>query len=336
MIVSFRRRGRMTDFLFESDFNRPPADTHSGMLEMRDGKTLRYAITHASSGAAPRGTVLLLHGRNEYIEKYFETMADLAAGGLTILTFDWRGQGGSSRLVRDPLRGHIDRFDDYVSDLGEVLHALALPHCPPPFYVLAHSTGGLIALLAEPILTGHIRRMVLVSPFLGLPASRFALGGIRLATGTMGLVGLGGYYANRRRASRPEPFAGNPLTSDPHRFMRAAETVRLNPQLGLGGPTARWVSSALRAIDRVSDHDFTSNFSIPTLIVAAGADQVVSTVATERFAARLRNGALLVIDGARHEILQEADFFREQLLAAFDAFVPGSDILEIDQPVLRA
>ena len=37
------------------------------------------------------------------------------------------------------------------------------------------------------------------------------------------------------------------------------------------------------------------------------------------------SASLLTIDGARHEILQEADIYREQLLAAFDAFVPGSD-----------
>ncbi|TIM62928.1 MAG: alpha/beta hydrolase, partial [Mesorhizobium sp.] len=36
-------------------------------------------------------------------------------------------------------------------------------------------------------------------------------------------------------------------------------------------------------------------------------------------------GSLLVIDGARHEILQETDFYREQFFAAFDAFIPGSD-----------
>lgn len=328
----------MTDYLFESDINRGPPGTRSGTLGMRDGTVLRYAVTQAA-GAPPRGTVLLLQGRNEYIEKYFETITDLATGGLTVVSFDWRGQGGSSRLLRDTARGHVDSFDDYVSDLGEVLNELVLPHCSPPYYILAHSTGGLIALLGAPLLAKHIRRMVLVSPFLGLPGSRLAISGIRLATGMQGLMGLGRYYANaqRRRSNAARPFAGNPLTSDARRYMRNAETVRRFPQLGLAGPTARWVTAALHAIRKINDHAFTMNFSIPTLIVAAGSDQVVSTLATERFAARLRNGALLTIDGARHEILQEADFFREQLLAAFDAFVPGSDVIEIEQvqPKLR-
>ncbi len=39
---------------------------------------------------------------------------------------------------------------------------------------------------------------------------------------------------------------------------------------------------------------------------------------------RLRGGQILTIAGARHELLQETDIFREQLFAAFDAFVPGN------------
>ena len=61
------------------------------------------------------------------------------------------------------------------------------------------------------------------------------------------------------------------------------------------------------------------------MFVGAGNDEVVSTRAIADYARRLRGGAILTIAGARHEMLQEADIFREQLLAAFDAFVPGND-----------
>ena len=57
----------------------------------------------------------------------------------------------------------------------------------------------------------------------------------------------------------------------------------------------------------------------------AGADKVVSTKAVEAYARSLRLGSLLMIDGSKHEILQEVDLYREQFLAAFDAFIPGSD-----------
>ena len=63
---------------------------------------------------------------------------------------------------------------------------------------------------------------------------------------------------------------------------------------------------------------------IPSLLIAAGADEVVSTPAIEDYTKGLRSGTALTIDGARHEILQEADLYREQFLAAFDAFIPGT------------
>jgi lysophospholipase len=91
-----------------------------------------------------------------------------------------------------------------------------------------------------------------------------------------------------------------------------------------GGPTVRWVNAAAIAIERVTRADFMTANRIPTLIVAAGADEVVSTKAVEWYARHLRLGSLVTIDGARHEILQEADLYREQLFAAFDAFVPGT------------
>ena len=59
------------------------------------------------------------------------------------------------------------------------------------------------------------------------------------------------------------------------------------------------------------------------LMLAAGADSIVSAAAIARFAARLPAGSHRVIEGARHEILQEQDGYRAQLWAAFDAFVPG-------------
>ncbi|MGO8041264.1 hypothetical protein AB9E11_36505, partial [Rhizobium leguminosarum] len=45
---------------------------------------------------------------------------------------------------------------------------VVLPDTRLPFYLLAHSTGGLIALSAAPYLTTRIDRMVLSAHFIGL------------------------------------------------------------------------------------------------------------------------------------------------------------------------
>jgi lysophospholipase len=75
---------------------------------------------------------------------------------------------------------------------------------------------------------------------------------------------------------------------------------------------------------RFIDPRYAPKIRLPTLIIAAGADPVCATPATERFAARLKAGHAIVIPGARHEILMERDEIREQFWAAFDAFIPGT------------
>jgi lysophospholipase len=39
----------------------------------------------------------------------------------------------------------------------------------------------------------------------------------------------------------------------------------------------------------------------------------------------LKTGEAILIRGARHELLMERDFLRDQALAALDAFIPGGD-----------
>ena len=75
---------------------------------------------------------------------------------------------------------------------------------------------------------------------------------------------------------------------------------------------------------RLAEPSYPAKIRQPILIMAAGHDQIVSTPAIDDFAIRLRAGSHLIVPGARHELLMEQDRFRQQVLAAFDAFVPGT------------
>jgi lysophospholipase len=96
------------------------------------------------------------------------------------------------------------------------------------------------------------------------------------------------------------------------------------PELTIGGPTAAWVYASCRTMEEVDDIDFCKQIKIPTLLISAGNDVIVSNKSIENFSRKLRSGKTLTINGAKHELLQERDIFREQLLAAFDSFIPGS------------
>ncbi len=314
----------MGDLFFHSAGNPEPQGATGGFLTARDGVRLRYGLFPVSNGPT-RGTVIMSGGRNECIEKYFETARDLGQRGLASVTMDWRGQGGSGRLIRDAERGHVARFDDYVDDLDLLFREVVLPDCRGPYYVLGHSTGSLIALLASPILTNRVQRMVLVAPFLDVVGLRMSLPRIGRIGGVLARLGLGTRYAyGGSRPAETPPFATNKLTTDQQRYRRNTGIYEAHPQLGLGGPTIAWVTAACTASLKVQSPAFVAGLHIPLLFIAAGADEVVSNRAIEAYAARIKSASLLTIDGARHELLQEADIYREQLFAAFDAFIPGS------------
>jgi lysophospholipase len=167
--------------------------------------------------------------------------------------------------------------------------------------------------------------MVLIAPFLALPGRPVSTKTLYRVTSLLCLLGLGRLYATwGPRKGGGTPFAINKVTSDLQRYRRNTLIYETYPQLALGGPTIKWLRAASKAAETVCKPEFMAGINVPTLIIAAGADKVVSTRAVEAYARRLRLGSLLTIDGAAHEILQEADLYREQFLAAFDAFIPGS------------
>ena len=309
--------------LFETPDNPIPDNADPGVFTARDGAKLRYA-RFGSTGGAPRGTVVVLTGRGECIEKYFETIRDLARTGLDVVALDWRGQGGSDRVHRNRERGHVRSFQAYVADLDKFFDDIVLPDCRSPFFVLGHSTGGLIALLAAPTLVNRVERMVICAPLLTLPKSPLSMRGVGRLASLFYYLGLGPMYVSGGSWA-PVPFEHNKVTSDPRRYARNIAIYQAFPQLGLGGPTVAWIRAAALASETVQEADFVAKIRIPILCIVAGADRVVSTAATERYIRRLRSGSILTIDGAQHEILQEADRYREPFLAAFRAFIPGTE-----------
>jgi lysophospholipase len=318
----------MDQVLYSTSSNPAPENRSEGFFETHDGHKLRYAVFRSSASVA-KGTVVILQGRNEYIEKYFETIRDLTAKGLWVATFDLRGQGGSPRLLKKRQHGHIRHFSDYERDLDTFLEKVVLPDTRLPFYLLAHSTGGLIALSAAPYLTTRIDRMVLSAPFIGLVGQAVSPAMIRRLAVAACLLGLGSFPLARKL--KELPFRGNPLTSDEVRFDRNIEMMKAYPELTLGLPTARWLLESFRAIERVTSPNHLFSITIPTVVIAPTRDGVVPYMAQERMSRYFRAAQLVPVNGARHEIFQERDVYRAAALAAFHAFIPGSDAEAVEE-----
>ncbi|MEM1037943.1 MAG: alpha/beta hydrolase [Pseudomonadota bacterium] len=325
----YREADEEPSILVATRFNPIPEGAKTDFLTTEDGIKLRTARWSAATRPT-KGTVIILQGRSEFIEKYFETVGDLRKRGFGVLTFDWRGQGGSDRLLPDGTRGHVEHFNQYLIDLEAVMTEIALPDCTGPFFILAHSMGGLVALLAAPSFGNRINRMVLTAPLLALNDLPVSQSLLQRFAGALSFLGFARSQARRdTNNALVKPFLGNKLTSDIERFQRNRGTIERRESLVLGAPTFGWTFAACRAMEQVHELGFTSHISVPTLMLAAGNDTVVDPRSVEAYGRSMRAGAFLTISGAKHELLQERDFLREQALAAFDGFVPGSTLEDL-------
>lgn len=305
--------------------NPVPDDVVSGIIKTPDGAELRFARWTPRGGR--KGTVCVFTGRGEMIEKYFETVRDLRDRGFAVAIIDWRGQGHSSRRLRDPRKGYVRNFTDYEVDVETFMQQVVLPDCPPPHFALAHSMGGAVLLRIAHSGKRWFDRMVLSAPMIDLPG-RLTSFPVRAFARLLRLSGQGGLYVpgGGDKLTGIDPFLSNPVTSDPVRYARNAAILEEDPTLGIASPTVAWTDSAFRAIMTFRRYAYPSQIRQPILMLAASNDTVVSTPAIEEFAYHLRAGSHLVIAGSKHEILQEQDRYRGQFWAAFDAFIPGTPL----------
>lgn len=305
--------------LFPTPQNPAPEGAAAFEVKTRDGVTLR-AMTAVRRQS--RGTVVMIGGRGDYIERYFETMRDLMERGFSVAGVDVRGQGGSERLLGNPYRNHVHSFAEYDEDLRAFMSQIVLPSCPGPYFAIGHSTGGSIIVRALPR-HNWFTRAVVTSPLIGLLYASWPLPVVHVLVFLVTHLGLGWMFlpGQRHKPLGREDFPGNPLTSDALRWGRDSGVLEAAPQLGSGAPTFSWLRAAMkstRMLKRMSRH---TRLQSPLLVVEAGLDQVVDNQAIRRFARSVPGVSLVTIAEAQHEILTECDTVRGQFLAAFDAFV---------------
>lgn len=291
-----------------------PVQSH--WLVASDGTRLRRVIW----GRAQKGHVLLFPGRTEYIEKYGRMVRLLAARGYAVVCIDWRGQGLSDHVDGRRDIGHVDDFTEYQVDVAALLADPAVAALPGPRLLFAHSMGGCVGLRA--LLGGmDVAGAVFSGPMWGISVNRYlkpvgealAIIGARIGQSRMRMPGTSGaaYVIS-------DAFEGNVLTHDQLTWNWLRAQVLAQPDLALGGPTFGWVDAARKEFVNFASAIMPET---PSLTILGGDETVVDTAAVRRLMARFKNGKLIEIPGARHEIWMERAAQQDMAWREIDAFL---------------
>ncbi|MGR3806852.1 alpha/beta fold hydrolase [Pasteurella testudinis] len=253
-----------------------------------------------------RKLMILVSGRGENLLKWTEIAYDFYHQGFDVLTFDHRGQGYSQRLLADPEKGYIDRFDYYLDDLDLVLHSVNQRYDYRQQIMLAHSMGGLIATLYLAKYPHKIDKLILNAPLFALPLKHPFWD--TLSVHLMVLLGQEQRYVFGRTSYKPLDPEHNDLSFCKTRMKWTNRINRRFPELHLGGPTFRWVSQCLNQFGKLPRA--IKKINVPVLVLQAEKEVIVSNRQIEHHARLFADLRHEIIHNAKHEILFERDPIR--------------------------
>lgn len=294
-----------------------PPDAQAVWLKAGDAR-----IRVVSWKAGAKGTVLLLPGRTECVEKYGRAAGDMVARGYSVITIDWRGQGLADRALPDRMSGHVGDFDEYQEDLDAMVEEAGRAGLPQPWFLMAHSMGGCIGLRA--LTRGlPVKAAVFSAPMWGISMAAWLRPVAQMVTALSVPLGFSHRYApstGPKTYLMQVPFEGNVLTTDREMWAYMHRQVQEVPDLALGGPSLVWLGAALRECAALAALPAPT---VPAICALGTAEKVVDTAPVHLRMAAWANGQLDLYPGAEHEIMMETpatrNRFFDRAAALYDA-----------------
>ncbi len=296
----------------EERFLEPPG-WQWGTFKNKKGCDLRFGTV---SPAKPEATVIILPGRNEYAEKYFEVVRDLLKDKLTIWILEWQGQGLSRRFIAQyPQRCHAASFIHHADDLHEFITTHVKP--TTPLVMLAHSMGANIGTRFLHKYPGVFAAAGMTSPMFGIPAVS-KIPAAPIVSFVLSLLAGKNYAFGQKDWSPDEENDSEAVFSfDPVRSKIYHAWLHDNPELRSGGATFGWVYNAFASCRFLQRPGIMESIRTPCLVAVAGKENIVDNKAIRNAASRLLRVRLLELSESGHEILMERDDTRNQFLRAF-------------------
>ena len=228
--------------------------------------------------------VVIVHGLGEHAGRYQKTAEQLLALGCDVLAYDQYGHGESQGK-----RGHLAHDDQLLEHLRDVWRA-SESTAPARRILLGHSLGGLIA--AAAVARGYVQpdALVLSSPALAVEMAAWQRSAVRWLPRLAPNLTLGNglnadYLSHDRRVV--EAYRQDPLVHD-----------RICARLGA------FVATTGEQVLRQAPE-----WRVPTLLLYAGEDRLVSPKGSDAFASVALRALVTSkrFDGFYHEIFNEVD-----------------------------
>jgi alpha-beta hydrolase superfamily lysophospholipase len=272
-------------------------------LDMGEGVRHRFGTfqsgqwtlaAHVYEPAEYRGTVILLHGYLNHCGQFRHVVRRLLDEGYALAMYDMPGHGLSTgeRAVIEDFSQYSDTLGDFVEVVGGLTHG--------PYDLIGFSTGGTVAMDWMLTRDGAVfRRVVLAAPLVRSPGWKSSVAGAKLYSNFTDTV---------PRAPRKNSSDAAYLKFNEYQDVLHCRNVSL-----------RWVLALHEWNDRMARGEPCPR---DVKVIQGTKDTTVSFKYNLKFIRRkFPQAEITLIEGGRHELFNEAESLREQVLDAAIAWL---------------
>jgi lysophospholipase len=285
---------------------------HHGRFALQESPNKGDTLTYGALKKGSSNAVVLVGGRTEYYQKYYETLYDLQDLDYDFYVVDLLGQGTSTRYLKDSQKGHIENYEQYIQAVLEFVYSTQKEENYQRIVGMGHSTGGLVLLNAAEQDTSLFHSIVLSAPLFQIQlgwewGSKVLLNTIHLLGGKENYVPTTGPYTFNT------PLNESKITQSEARHKVNDYFMSRNPKLAIGGPTVQWVLTSIEECTRTREKEAFA-FQRPVYLIQPQEDQIVGLEAQNKVCNKLKQCTLFPIPNSKHEVFLEKDMYRDKAI----------------------
>lgn len=259
--------------------------------------------------AKPKATVVIVHGFNEYKEKYLELIYYYLQMGIQVFVYDARGHGNSKI---SPSQENIDmtEFNVYAEDLKYLIdYVVKSESASTPIVLYGHSMGGAVATLFAEQYPHVAKLLMLTAPMMAMDLGKLPHSIANLMGKTSTLLGRGKQLLKNSTPLTPLPEDDQLafLMTDSKRkvyYQRLNRKIHDKPTWGASN---NWFKTAHETMNQVRQVENIKRINMPVLIIKAENDTQVLAEGIYTLANALPNVRLYNMRQAQHNLLMSDD-----------------------------
>lgn len=274
----------------------------------RDDYVLHY---HLYQLPKPAATVLIVHGFNEYKEKFREFVYYFLQQNIQVVVYDARGHGFSKI---SPQQTQIDShdFNLYVEDLHAIIETVVLPvKEESPLVLFGHSMGGAVVTAFAEAFPQMVDKLILNTPMFLIDTGKYPQSFTYLYVSLMSYLGYKDLYIPTTEMYDPELHekhsAVNMISGSLARDSYYHDiNIRLH-QVPTRGGSLNWLMSAFKAVHQMLNETHLQKIKQPTLLIRAGKDSVVQSEGLYTAGHYLPNVERILLPNSQHQTYLDID-----------------------------